>query len=161
MDRYNDGGLNCYNPADGTFRFYLFDSGDDGISRESNNVKSVYIDEASDKVYVGTHAGGMKEIDRRTGSIRHRYISEINSPSNSIYVILPRDSKTLWLGTLNGLFVYNTADGSFTPETDASVFGKAIYAMYKDTSDCLWIALDDEMLKYSVEDGKLKKHRSG
>lgn len=157
----NDGGLNCYNPADGTFRFYLFDSGDDGISRESNNVKSVYIDEASDKVYVGTHAGGMKEIDRRTGSIRHRYISEINSPSNSIYVILPRDSKTLWLGTLNGLFVYNTADGSFTPETDASVFGKAIYAMYKDTSDCLWIALDDEMLKYSVEDGKLKKTSFG
>lgn len=157
----NDGGLNCYNPADGTFRFYLFDSGDDGISRESNNVKSVYIDEASDKVYVGTHAGGMKEIDRRTGSIRHRYISEASSPSNSIYVILPRDSKTLWLGTLNGLFVYNTADGSFTPETDASVFGKAIYAMYKDTSDCLWIALDDEMLKYSVEDGKLKKTSFG
>ena len=157
----NDGGLNCYNPADGTFRFYLFDSSDDGISRESNNVKSVYIDEASDKVYVGTHAGGMKEIDRRTGSIRHRYISEASSPSNSIYVILPRDSKTLWLGTLNGLFVYNTADGSFTPETDASLFGKAIYAMHKDTSGCLWIALDDEMLKYSVEDGKLKKSSFG
>lgn len=153
----NDGGLNRYNPKDGSFRFYHFDHGDDGISRESNNVKAVYIDEASNKVYVGTHAGGMKEINRSTGSIRHRYIGNLGSSSNSIYVILPRDKKSLWLGTLEGLYVYDIVDGSFTPEMDTSVFGKAIYAMYKDTAGSLWVALEDEMLRFSVSEGKLRK----
>ena len=153
----NDGGLNCYNPSDDSFKFYRFDSGDDGISRESNNVKAVYIDEVSDKVYVGTHAGGMKEIDRSSGYIRHRYIGDSGSSSNSIYVILPRDKRSLWLGTLAGLYVYDTVECSFTQETDASVYGKAIYAMYRDESGTLWIALDDEMLRYSTEDGKLKR----
>lgn len=49
----NNGGLNYYNPQTGIFRHYTQKEG-----LTSNDIKSIYIDEANDLVYIATHTGG-------------------------------------------------------------------------------------------------------
>ena len=153
----NDGGLNCYNPADESFRYYKLNYEDKDISSESNNVKSLYIDKKSDNVYVGTHAGGLKVVNRRTGFIRHLYIRDSDIMANSIYSILPRDEERLWLGTLNGLYLYNMRSDEFIHVDETGFSKKEIYAMFIDSSGCLIIAFDDCLVKYKIEGNHLER----
>lgn len=153
----NDGGLNRYNPLDNSFQYYFFNTENKGRPHESNNVKSIYIDKSTDNVYVGTHAGGMKVVNRRSGMIKHLSVCDDNSAANSIYVILPRSNNSLWLGTLNGLYWYDMNTCRFVQENDVAVMGKSIYAMFIDSQNSLLVATNDGVVKYKIENNKLEK----
>lgn len=153
----NDGGLNRYNPLDNSFQYYFFNTENKGRPHESNNVKSIYIDKSTDNVYVGTHAGGMKVVNRRSGMIKHLSVCDDNSAANSIYVILPRSNNSLWLGTLNGLYWYDMNTCRFVQENDVAVMGKSIYAMFIDSQNSLLVATNDGVVKYKTENNKLEK----
>lgn len=150
----NDGGLNYYNPSDGRYRLYLFNDRKDAAESESNNVKSIYIDQKKNRVYVGTHAGGMKIIERGMGSIRHLYVNEKSSAANSVYAILPYNERMLWIGTLDGLYVFDKEKMSFQLVHNPFLSGRAINVMYKEEGR-LWIGCEDGIEVFQVIGGKL------
>lgn len=60
----NSGGVNFYNSKTNTFTHY---TQKDGLG--SDDVKTIYVDEQQNKVYIGVHAGGISVLHRNTGRI--------------------------------------------------------------------------------------------
>lgn len=151
----NNGGVNKYNPTSGIFTYYTTKQG-----LGANDVKAIYIDEATDKVYIGAHTGGLNILHRKTGKIES-YTSE-NSllPDNNVYAILPSNDKgQLWLGTLNGLVSFDLSQQKFigiaTDVTGKSIEKKRIRDLLLDSKQRLWIGGENGIAIYSFEKGKL------
>lgn len=153
----NDGGLNYYTPSSRHYKLYLFNDRKEVMESESNNVKAIYIDQKTGCVYVGTHAGGMKIIDRRTGRIRHLYINDKVSAANSVYSILPYGENMLWIGTLDGLYVFDKKNDSFQMVQNPALSGRVINVMYKDGDGRLWVGCEDGIEVFQVAGGKLAR----
>ena len=159
----NDGGVNHYDPASGIFIHYLRGSRQEGV--ESNDIKAIYIDNAEGKVYIGAHAGGLNILDKRTGRIEQCPPFHGKALSMDVYSILPRDSRSLWVGTLNGLFIFDKKSRKFISVDGASPDGHGlpgrIMSMYKDSRGRLWLGGDDGMEVYDIAGGTIGKCLSG
>lgn len=67
------GGLNRYQPQTGTFTRYMHRSNDPG-SVGSNNLKSIFYQKENNRLYIGTHFGGLYVFDPATNrghTLRH------------------------------------------------------------------------------------------
>lgn len=151
----NDGGVNHYNPRTGKFVYYpLNEDASVRLNMESNNVKAIYVDEKNGKVYIGMHAGGLKILHRSTGHIDHCNLTP-DSPGN-VYSILPCNETRLWLGTLEGIRLFDTVSGTFMPLTvDSSderlpVF--SAYVLFRDSSGLLWVGGEEGLSLFSADE---------
>lgn len=137
----NDGGVNLYNPRTQSFTYYRLPE-TARLRIRSNNIKAFYIDEAQDRVYIGTHGAGMSILHRSSG--RMETFNPQNSPleSGNAYALLPDGDEHLWMGSHNTLIRFNTRTHLFTPvRTDKQ--GRpnrslAITALHRDTQQRLW-----------------------
>ena len=78
----SDGGLNFYDSTSKLYKNYLFKSG--SLDVPFKDIKTVYVDEEHDKVYVGAHAGGMMALQRKSGQVEYFNRQNSNLPSNNI-----------------------------------------------------------------------------
>lgn len=95
----NSGGVNYYNPKTRTFTHYTQKEG-----LNSNDIKSIYIDEAQNLVYIATHTGGLSILHRNSGRIE----THCNQDIRNIYDIEPTLNGDLWLTGMTKLLRYNT-----------------------------------------------------
>ena len=65
------------------------------------------LDESSDRVYVGAHAGGMMVLHRKTGEKKFYNQQNSDLPSNNIYSIMPDEGNGLWIASLEHLFYFD------------------------------------------------------
>lgn len=70
----NNGGLNHYTPHTQQFTHYMREEG-----LMSNDIKDIYIDEANDLVYIGTHTGGLGILHRKSGQIEIFHNEEVKT----------------------------------------------------------------------------------
>ena len=151
----NDGGVNHYDPEQETFTYYLEGNRRDGV--EANDIKAIHIDNARGKVFIGAHAGGLHVLDRKTGRIGLYIPDRSRSASSDVYAILPRDSSSLYVGTLGGLYIFDIASGSFSlMEKNApgdSRLPVSIKTMYKDSRGRIWIGGEDDLEIYDSSSG--------
>lgn len=128
---------------------------------ESNNVKSILPDDDSDRAYIGTHAGGMKIYYRATGKIEHLSVDVEIPEAQNVYSILERDEKSLWIGTLGGLYIYHKQSRKFErverDKNGSEIIRQQINVLFKDNAGRLWIGGKHELEIYDVESGKLVK----
>lgn len=155
----NDGGVNFYDVRTGKFVYYALNRGDLSSSNmESNNVKAVYVDEAQDKVYIGMHAGGLKILHRTTGVIDHCNLTA-DAPGD-IYSILPHADGVLWIGTLNGLYLFDTGTRRFVPVASDSrgnpLPSLSVFVLFEDSSGRLWVGGEDGLHVFATEAGGKK-----
>lgn len=140
----NAGGLNIYNTAAETFSYI---TRDDGL--RSADVKAVYIDHAAGRLYVGAHLGGLSVFDLHS----RRLIRELPSPAK-LYAILPSPDGRLWLGTLDGLYLYspaaNTAERIPAPLDN-------ITEIYRDSRGRLWLSGEAGFALCSENDGSVRR----
>lgn len=59
------GGLNCYHGDTGVFSRYMYQKGDQS-TLGSNNVKSVFYRKENNRLYAGTHLGGLFVLDLKS-----------------------------------------------------------------------------------------------
>lgn len=124
----NGGGLNIYDTATETFRYV---TRADGLG--SADVKAVYVDSAAGRLYVGAHLGGLSVFDLAS----LRLVRHVDAPAKP-YAILPAATPgKLWLGTLDGLYIYDTASGTASA-VQAPV--KNITEIYRDSHSRLWLS---------------------
>lgn len=74
-----------------------------------NDVKVIYPDPYTGKVYVGGHEGGFNELDPATG----RFVSCSSRDMIHTYAVEPWGRDSLVVGALGGLFVFDKASRSY------------------------------------------------
>ena len=153
----NSGGVNHYDPIKDHYTYYRLESSSKSPHLESNDIKAIYVDEDSDKVFVGAHAGGLNIIDRRRKTIRHAE----ESGQLDIYAIIPNGNGHLILGTLDGLKEFKMKTGqisSLDEDIDGYPIKKIrIRALMRDSQGRLWIGGENGLTTYRNEDGQLAR----
>lgn len=100
------GGLNYYDNESQSYQNYLFNSGN--LDVPVTDIKTVYVDEAHNKVYVGSHAEGMMVLHRKSGHVEYYNRKNSNLPSNNIYSIISDEHGGLWVTSLEYLLHFDT-----------------------------------------------------
>ncbi len=99
----SDGGLNYAMIMPLSYiRIIYFNSGN--LDVPFKDIKTVYVDEVQDRIYVGAHAGGMMVLHRKSGYIEYYNRHNSNLPSNNIYSIIS-DGYGGALGGIAGIFI--------------------------------------------------------
>ena len=156
----NSGGVNHYNPEKGTFKVYSM-SGQKDFVAESNDIKAIYIS-PDNCIYVGAHAGGLSAIDKKTGAITHfESTSPLGTPLN-VYAIAPAGNSKLWIGTLEGIKLFDMKSKRFV-DFDNSVFVQnAIKDILIDSEGRLWIGGENGVRVYRrAADGSMEVLKAG
>ena len=146
----NGGGVNLYDSRSRTFTHYTRQEG-----LASNDIKTIYVDEEHDLVYIGTHTGGL--------SILHRASNRIETLSNrrirNIYAIEPIGNGEFWMGGMKMLLRFNPQQKKFTGTTklsDGKPFAQErISVIVRDSKRRLWIGGIKGIDTYTDTDGKL------
>lgn len=135
----SDGGLNVYDYKKDEFRVYPFESGVRGVP--FRDIKSVYIDEIHDKVYVGAHAGGLMILDRSSGKRDYLNVQNSNLPTNNIYSILPDGNGGLWIAALEYLLHLDVGRRSFSIVENGVTEGGAQRRrlLFRDSKNNIWV----------------------
>ncbi|WP_455585905.1 two-component regulator propeller domain-containing protein [Bacteroides sp.] len=99
---------------------------------------------ASDYLYLGSAKGGLKEINRKTNEVRDILLYDEHGEPIYVRGIAFYSDEELWVGAESGLFIYNMNNGNTVHLTsvigdDYSLSDNAIYALYKDQEEGMWI----------------------
>ncbi|MBS4034827.1 MAG: hypothetical protein KGZ85_10200 [Ignavibacterium sp.] len=95
------GGLNKFEPIDGTFKSYRYNPVDNESIADD---KILCIVEDSDGyLWIGTFGGGLNRLDPATGKFK-RFSMQDGITTRVVYGILEDDKKNLWLSTDNGIY---------------------------------------------------------
>ena len=150
----NNGGLNYYNPQTGIFRHYTQKEG-----LTSNDIKSIYIDEANDLAYIATHTGGLNILNRKSGHINRYH----NSKIKNIYDIQPTENKEYWLTGMTQFLRYSPQNKTFeyiTNQTNGQPLIENRFTYLKrDSKRRLWLIGEKGVSVYiEQKDGLLNSH---
>ncbi|MDL2211061.1 response regulator [Bacteroides sp. OttesenSCG-928-M17] len=159
----NDGGINYYDTKTKRFSYYVAKEGSRSAIR-SNNIKAIYVDEASNKVYIGTHAGGFSVLNRRNGEIETFHTGNSRLNENNVYAIAPVGDGTLWVASLSELYKFNPRDKQLRlieKESDGTPLkSRRITLLFRDTKNRLWMGGDEGVAVYNQEGGELSAART-
>lgn len=99
------------------FRLYRRDDTPGSTDLSGNVIASIFKDE-NGLIWAGTWGQGLNLIDRRSGTVRHfssRHTGSDHIPNDYIHVIFADLWNNIWIGTRDGIFVYDRLKGSFSP----------------------------------------------
>lgn len=152
----NDGGLNYYNRKTGVFSYYR--AGTSAHSLKSDNIKCIWTDEDG-SVYIGTHGGGLSRLHRKSGLIETYAFPYSASLTNSCYSLLDGADGTLWVGGMNGLYLFDKRTGELSMHPLGKKYRKLenvlIYTLFRDSKGRIWIGTEESLFLYA--DGKLEE----
>lgn len=131
----NNRGLNHYDPQTRKSTNYTQREG-----LASNVIKSIYIDDTHNLVYIGTHTGGLSILHRNSGRIETFNSSHVKN----LYDIEPTVNGGLWLTGISGLLRFDPQQKSFTTVTTQSDGRPLELDVFKyllrDSKQRLWIS---------------------
>lgn len=112
------GGLNKYQPQTGTFTRYMHRN-NDASSIGSNNLKSIYYQKKNNRLYIGTHFGGLFIFDLKSNkghTLRHIKGDTTSLPHDIVNDIQPYKEGYAVL-TQGGVAYLNPSTEKFSPLT--------------------------------------------
>lgn len=137
-------GLYSYNASDQSLKAYLPDAKDTS-SISSSNVNTVLEDDRGN-IWIGvsSNGAGINLLNKATGSFKH-YIPGI------ITITLYEDAeKTIWAGTVQGLYKYDRAKDVFSPFF-GQVSTSLVNGIMEDDQRNLWIAAESAIMKLNAD----------
>ena len=153
----NSGGVNHFDTQTGKFTVFTLML-DGRQTLESDDIKAIHVDRNSGLVYVGAHAGGLSAIDKRSHKTIHfNHLEDDNSLN--VYAIIEKSEHELWIGTLEGLRLFDTNTRTFRHyDAIPSYNGPSktrIRALMTDSEGKLWIGGDYGFHVYEQNNDKL------
>ena len=132
------GGLSAYDPGRGDFRNYRHESDDPG-SIAGNFARAVLADKDG-TVWVGLRDGGLDRFDPRTETFTHVELGE----ATTVVALHIDATGILWVGSDQGLYALDPADGSFTSYrhdagNESSISEDLVRSVYEDSAGNLWV----------------------
>ncbi|MDH6304196.1 ligand-binding sensor domain-containing protein/signal transduction histidine kinase/DNA-binding response OmpR family regulator [Parabacteroides sp. PF5-5] len=108
----DDGGLSLFDPKQKTFVNYTSQKGHNSLSY--HNIHALCLDD--NKLWIGTYSGGLNVLDLKTNRFS-QYYPKAGDPSslygNSIYAIYKDTDNNLWIGTMEGICLYDRENDNF------------------------------------------------
>jgi len=149
-------GLNKTDLKKRNFKLYRKSDSPYSVYLAGNVVASIYEDE-NKVIWIGNWGQGLNLYNRETGEVEH-YSSKLSGkyhiPNDYIHCIFEDDMHTVWLGTRDGLLVYERQGKSFVrPEAFfkhkrfPDFPGLRINRMIQDHSGNYWVATHDGLYK--------------
>ncbi len=113
------GGLNRYDESTGTFAHYQHMQGDEE-SVGSDNLKSIFYNKENERLYVGTHLGGLFVLDLKSdrGHTLHHVAGDSASLPHEIVNDIQRYKNGLAVLTQGGAMFMDPATEKFSPLSD-------------------------------------------
>ena len=103
-----------------------------------HNIRSLsYFDDA---LWAGTYSNGIVKINNN-GIVQHFARNENDSTSlshNSVYSILQASDKTIYVGTIMGLDIYDPINNVFTPVSE--IRNTRVHSIIEDHLGLIWVA---------------------
>ena len=142
------GGLNCYHGDTGVFSRYMYHKGDQG-TLGSNNVKSVFYRKENNRLYAGTHIGGLFVLDLKSnkGHTLHHVTGDPASLPHEIVNDIQEYKDGIAMLTQGGPVFFDPVTEKFSPLTDDPSVQKLISREYAfetfliDSRQRMWLAV--------------------
>lgn len=145
-------GLCCLDPKSGNItRLNLYEN-----SPESDDVKAILFNRARTRVYIGTGLVGLTIMDYKSRRVLAH--SDDKCPK-AVYSILEEDDRFLWLGTLEGLYLYDTYTGASKKVDPVDGLSLFIFSLVRNHQNGqVWIGAQNALVScyLSVKDGHPK-----
>ncbi|MBN2412631.1 histidine kinase [candidate division KSB1 bacterium] len=119
----------------------------DKFSISDNDIRSIYEDNLGN-LWIGTYNGGFNLFDR-VKKIFYRFAPDpTTKESLTAKAILDYDEDNLWIGTRNGLYLFNKNTHKFIryahdPHNPSSLSQNNVQAIYKDLKGDFWFGTKD------------------
>ncbi len=139
----NNGGVNRYDPLREEFRNYSLKVYGRAAAMESNDIKAIFIGEGSPYIYIGAHAGGLNVLDSRNGEMRHLGPVDGRDGPDDVYSIIRADGNHLYLGSLDGLWIFDLRKRRFFRPEGADLLPRRIKILHEDDRGLLWVGGED------------------
>lgn len=142
------GGLNCYHGDTGVFSRYMYQKGDQS-TLGSNNVKSVFYRKENNRLYAGTHLGGLFVLDLKSnkGHTLHHVTGDPASLPHEIVNDIQEYKDGIAMLTQGGPVFFDPVTEKFSPLTDDPSVQKLISREYAfetfliDSRHRMWFAV--------------------
>lgn len=138
---YGDG---LYYSKDNLVTVHPYGSPEDGKREFEGGVITKIVQGNYNCLYIGSVKEGVSELNLTSGQVRN--LLAIDESGESIFCrdLLPYSDNELWIGTESGIYIYNLRTAQFihlraSLYDSYSLSDNAIYALYKDREEGLWI----------------------
>ncbi len=139
---------------------------------KTETINSIYEDQVG-ILWLGTRGRGLSEFDPATGTFsyhQHGWDPDTGLPeqyplsSNFVQDIVEDGPGTLWIGTQEGLNIYDRETGQWSvfqhdPSDPHSLSHNQVTSLYKDRSGTLWIGTNAGLNRYNSETGTFIRYR--
>lgn len=144
----DDGGVSRFDPVTKSFTNYMPEEGKNSLSYY--NIHSLCADD--DKIWIGTYSGGLNILDLRTNRFSHPPALA----GYSIYSIHKDADQSIWLGTMENIFLYDSEKDSFILMKEV---GYIIYSIVDDPEGNIWFATRGQGIhRYNKHSGEWKHY---
>jgi ligand-binding sensor domain-containing protein/signal transduction histidine kinase len=150
------------------FQLYRRSNAPNSLDLLGNVIASLYKDEDG-IVWVGNWGQGLNLVNRITGKVEHfstRMSGNHHIPNDFIHVIYQDSEHHIWLGTRNGLLVYDKPGNRFVPWNEyfrnpmMPTFDQIrIYMVIQDRDSNYWIATQNGLFKINLKKSTLEVFR--
>ena len=160
-----DGGLNCFNPQSGKFKYWKMND-EHSSPLQSNHIRSIYQDH-NKLLWIGTLNTGLYSFDPELkGWKHHRFGEDLNYPQamNTIQDICAdtQQKNYLWIATFYGLLHFNMLSGEYShwklaADAKNSLSDNIIWDIEStsiDNKTILLIATNDRLNIFDIETSK-------
>ena len=138
---YGDG---LYYSKDNLATVHPYGSPEDGKREFEGGVITKIVQGNYNCLYIGSVKEGVSELNLTSGQVRN--LLAIDESGESIFCrdLLPYSDNELWIGAESGIYIYNLRTAQFihlraSLYDSYSLSDNAIYALYKDREEGLWI----------------------
>lgn len=162
------GGLNCYHADTGTFTRYV-ERANDPNSIGSNNLKSIFYRKENDRLYVGTHLGGLFVYDLKSdkGHTLHHIPGDPSSLPHEVVSSIQEYKNGLALLTQGGPVYMNPQTEKFSPLTNDPEIQKLVNREYGyetfliDSRQRMWLAASSGgVVCVDLKTSKVRQYKS-
>ena len=93
---------------------------------------------------IGTEQNGIKRLDKKSGTISAFNFMNNEGRSTETVRVIERNNNNLWIGTIEGLYIYNTISGhlrvhKIDPDDNLSLSDNSVRSIYIDRAGSYWI----------------------
>jgi ligand-binding sensor domain-containing protein/signal transduction histidine kinase len=153
-----------------SIRIYNKSDNPNSIELLDNIIASIYIDK-EERIWVGTWGKGLSILNRETMEVTNytaESVGEMNIPENHVHVIFEDSKGRIWLGTRNGMAIYDEFSGTFIPAGSyLQIRGfdffnnKRVYCMIEDQGGNIWAGTGNGIFIVNPETKSTSEIRAG
>ncbi len=141
------------------FHLYRRDNTPGSTDLLGNVIASVYKDDKG-YIWVGNWGQGLNKINRKTGQVDHfstRLWAEWHIPNDFVHVIFADVWNNIWIGTRDGICVYDRLQNRFTRFSEffrndklPDFRGVRIYSIIRGRDNSYWIGTQDGLYRINL-----------